>query len=88
MSEEPQHSSPVAGWRSTIARYRDTIRLFTGIVAALVLILIALSTTSSAGDASGFSAERGIEEYAEGGFRAAITVGIAISVYIVTKAGD
>lgn len=65
---------------------RRLIRRVTAVVAAVLLLIIAINTSVSAGDAT--SAERAIESYAKAGMWMLAILGVALSLYIVTEPGD
>ena len=63
-------------------RQRTTIRLAAATIMALLLIIIAINTTATGGDAS--SADRAIESYAKAGMWMLAIIGVAISIYIAS----
>jgi hypothetical protein len=68
------------------SRQRELIRLATAVVTAFLLLVIAINTTSTAGDAT--SAERAIESYAKALMWMFAILGVAVSVYIASRFGQ
>jgi hypothetical protein len=62
------------------------LRRATAVVTAALLLIIAINTSVSAGDAS--SAERAIESYAKAGMWMLAILGVALSLYAITDSGD
>lgn len=65
---------------------RTLLRRIAAVVTAVLLLIIAINTSVSAGDAS--SAERAIESYAKAAMWMLAILGVALSLYAVTQPRD
>ena len=74
--------------REVVMAPQHTIRLITGCLAFLILVIILISTSDAASSEMSLfepSAVRLAKIFVEGSFYAIITIGCAFSVYIATR---